>query len=60
MLVVVLVLEIPDPSPLNQRNKIIAGKLAPFRGAKAHRIEDEHDHEDEDDSEFLSCHANKL
>ena len=60
MLVVVLVLEIPDPSPLNQRNKIVSGKLAPFRGAKAHRIEDEHDHEDEDDSEFLGCHANKL
>jgi len=36
VLVVVLVLEIHDISPLNQRNKIVAGKSGSFRGAEAH------------------------
>jgi hypothetical protein len=47
--VLLVVLEIPDISPLNRRNKIVAGKSGSFPGAKAHLIEDEH--EDEDDSQ---------
>ena len=51
--------EIPDISPLKQRNKIVAGKSGSFRGAKAHRIEDEHDHEDEDDSQISGFRLNR-
>jgi hypothetical protein len=31
-----LVLEVPDISPLNQRNKIVAGKIGLFRDEEAH------------------------
>jgi hypothetical protein len=36
VLVVVLVLEIADSSPLDQRNKIVAGESGSFGGAGVH------------------------
>jgi hypothetical protein len=36
---------------LSQRNEIVAGNSESFRDAKSHSI-DEHDHKDEDDSQF--------
>jgi len=52
VLVVVLVLDNPDVSQSEQRNKIIAGQSGSSHCRKRRRIEDEDDDEHEDESKL--------